>query len=318
MVTLAANKFIGALTNLIAVVEVNSTLDQGKMTDLIEVCRNRDVPNGDGKLIITADTLSVTDLPTTSTLLSVAKPTLNEEYLQVDKFKTIQLTINKWLMRGAFIDEYSMSTLVGYLFHVMEETRTIYLYQELVNTISTYMTSSDIQGSQVISIPIYNTSASGITVDEKLLQQRYNAEELFKVLMTNSTNIALPNKLYNELGYTQVVDIDDMVVLLDSSVQSQLTTNALATLLNSQKISDVAIGRVLVADIQTGADGINNTSKVFVFHREKFQYGYFYNVATSFFDASTLNENHWLHFSYYMGYTKGLPCYRVDFTNIGA
>ena len=97
MITLQANAFLGALTNLIAYVETLDLFELDKL-ELNKICKKNDVRYGSGKVIRSADIPSVTNMPTSSTLLTVVSPTVDEQYLPVTKMKTVQLTINEYLM----------------------------------------------------------------------------------------------------------------------------------------------------------------------------------------------------------------------------
>ena len=90
-----------------------------------------------------------------------------------------------------------------------------------------------------------------------------------------------------------------MVCIISNELFSALDVDTLATLLNSSEITrNVPIELVTMDYSQIGLITVN-PNVAFLLSKDKVQYGYFYQVATQFFDASNLNTQNWLHFSDY-------------------
>lgn len=304
MITLQANKFIGTLTNLIAHTEYVDTLNEGgTLFKFLQSCRSNDVPTGDGKVIRSADILKVSDLDaTTSTLLSRVDPTVSEQYVPVTQYKYVQLTVNKYLMAGAFLDLTAMSGFIGYLVSIMSMTKAVHLFRELIKTLEDYTPA---QASQTVTVELYNLSA--ITDPVKLMKaQTYNATTMEKALLKVMREMSVPTTAFNDKAYTEIIDYSQMRLLIKGDENNDIVVDALASLLNSNKITDEEnFGeKIVIPNNQFSED---NDVSAWITHRGKIQYGFFYEVATSFFDASNLNTNHWLHFAYYITTVEALP-----------
>ena len=75
-----------------------------------------------------------------------------------------------------------------------------------------------------------------------------------------------------------------------------------------------------IVTIQSGQISQANQTAVigWLMHKEKLQYGYFYEVATNFYDASNLSQNNWLHFAYYLDTVSALPAVLLKATTAAA
>ena len=147
----------------------------------------------------------------------------------------------------------------------------------------------------------------------KILRAIKRGDSLDKAILNNVAYLQLPQE-YKINGIngndTQMFNGSSLVSLVPYSVSNMLTVDALATLLNSSKITDSLswLKTIITEDLQIQAVGAPSAlNSIIIMHKDKIKYGYFYQVDTSFFDASNLNLNHWLHFSFYMGVVPELP-----------
>lgn len=309
MITLQANRFLGPLTNLIAYSQVANTTERGRVGDFVNSFQDINVENGDGKVVLSADLLDVNDLSGTSSLLETNEPTVNEQYVSVQNYKVIPMTINKYLMRGAFVAEDQLANFIGYLLSIMQTTKTVYLSKEIIKELEAYTPT---QETQTVEIQTINTT--GLT-DPMQLQaaKTFNANAVQEAVINVLNELSFATKDYNDLGYEEVIDYSSMKFIIKSSENSKVLINSLATLLNSPKITESQKWRetYVVPDKQfTDAE---NENVAWLMHDKKIQYGYFYEVATEFFDASTLNQNNWLHFAYYLDTIDAYPavCFKI-------
>lgn len=304
MITLPSNKYLGTLTNLIAYAEVANTSERGKVGDFVDSFQSIAVENGDGKVINSADYLDVEDLSGTSSLLSTKKPTTNEQYISVENYKVIPLTLNKYLMRGAFVNESQLADFVGFVMGLMQATKTAFLSEEIIKKIEGYTPT---QSTQTVTIHTINTSS--LTDPAQLNQANiFNAKAVQEAMLNVIDAIGFPTNKYNDLAYKETIDMNSMKLIIKVSEQNKILVNSLAELLNSDKITDADKwgSTYKVPDEQFTSK--TNEFTAWLMHKNKVQYGYFYQVATSFFDGSTLNENDWLHFAYYLAIVNALPC----------
>lgn len=303
MITLQQNAFLGAITNLIAYVETLDLFALDKL-ELNKVCKKRDTRYGSGKVIRSADIPTVTNMPTTSTLLSVVSPTVDEQYLPVSKMKTVQLTINDYLLRGAFLNEYELSDFTSELRKMMRAAKEAYIFSELVTLIDGYTPTNS---EQTVSVTMFDTSS---LLDPAQLQMAltYNTNALIKAMNKVRVKMKTPYDKFNDLSFTELVTPDEMNMIITDETESDIMVDTFAKLFNSDKLNKFTkFGEVveLPADLLTS---LGNTFIGYLAHKDKFQYGYVFEVATSFFDGSTLNINNWLHFAYYIDIVKACPC----------
>lgn len=310
-ITLNANKFIGTLSNLICYTFYKDNYHLGDNIDaLLEAFRSDDTINGDGKLVLTSDLPVVKDLVVnTSTLLTSVPPEIQEQYIPVTKFKYIQLTVNRYLMRGGFEDEYAMANLISYLLNNMRIAKRLQLKSDIENVIAKILTNNPTtQTVTGLAKPTENPTAVELNA-----VRTYNTNLIYRTILTviqmlglgyelNVTDVTTGNDTFE--AYERP---DNIVCLVEPSTMASMDVDTLATLLNSNKITQKI--NVNFIENEAIADGT-----VLVLSKDKIQYGYFYQVATSFFDASNLNQQDFLHFSYYCDQIERAPAVLIECT----
>lgn len=311
-ITLNANKFVGTLSNLICYTFYKDNYHLGDNIDaLLEAFRSDDTINGDGKLVLTSDLPVVKDLVVnTSTLLTSVPPTIQEQYIPVTKFKYIQLTVNRYLMRSGFEDEYAMANLISYLLNNMRIAKRLQLKNDIETVIAEILANNPTK--QTVTGLARPTGTP--TAVELNAVRTYNTNLIYRTILTviqmlglgyelNVTDVTTGNDTFE--AYERP---DNIVCLVEPSTMASMDVDTLATLLNSNKITQ----KISVNFIENEAipDG-----EVLVLSKDKIQYGYFYQVATSFFDASNLNQQDFLHFSYYCDQIERAPAVLIKCTN---
>lgn len=311
-ITLNANKFIGTLSNLICYTFYKDNYHLGDNIDaLLEAFRSDDTINGDGKLVLTSDLPVVKNLVVnTSTLLTSVPPEIQEQYIPVTKFKYIQLTVNRYLMRGGFEDEYAMANLISYLLNNMRIAKRLQLKADIETVIAEILTNNPTK--QTVTGLARPTGTP--TAVELNAVRTYNTNLIYRTILTVIQMLGLGYKL-NVTDVTTGNDTfeayerpDNIVCLVKPSTMASMDVDTLATLLNSNKITQ----KINVNFIENEAipDG-----EVLLLSKDKIQYGFFYQVATSFFDASNLNQQDFLHFSYYCDQIERAPAVLIECTN---
>lgn len=311
-ITLNANKFVGTLLNLICYTFYKDNYHLGDNIDaLLEAFRSDDTINGDGKLVLTSDLPVVKDLVVnTSTLLTSVPPVIQEQYIPVTKFKYIQLTVNRYLMRGGFEDEYAMANLISYLLNNMRIAKRLQLKSDIETVISEILTNNP----TTQTVAGLTKPATNPTAVELNAVRTYNTNLIYRTLLSVIQKLGLGYEL-NVTDKTSDNDTfeayerpDNIVCLISPSTMASMDVDTLATLLNSNKITQKI--NVNFIENETIVDG-----KVLLLSKDKIQYGYFYQVATSFFDASNLNQQDFLHFSYYCDQIERAPAVLIECTN---
>lgn len=311
-ITLNANKFVGTLSNLICYTFYKDNYHLGDNIDaLLEAFRSDDTINGDGKLVLTSDLPVVKDLVVnTSTLLTSVPPTIQEQYIPVTKFKYIQLTVNRYLMRGGFEDEYAMANLISYLLNNMRIAKRLQLKSD-IEAVITEILANNPTTQTVAGLTKPTTNPTAVELNAV---RTYNTNLIYRTLLSVIQKLGLGYEL-NVTDKTSDNDTfeayerpDNIVCLISPSTMASMDVDTLATLLNSNKITQKI--NVNFIENETIDDG-----KVLLLSKDKIQYGYFYQVATSFFDASNLNQQDFLHFSYYCDQIERAPAVLIACTN---
>lgn len=311
-ITLNANKFVGTLSNLICYTFYKDNYHLGDNIDaLLNAFRSDDTINGDGKLVLTSDLPVVKDLVVnTSTLLTSVPPVIQEQYIPVTKFKYIQLTVNRYLMRGGFEDEYAMATLISYLLNNMRVAKRLQLKSDIETVIAEILANNPTK--QTVTGLARPTGTP--TAVELNAVRTYNTNLIYRTILTVIQMLGLGYEL-NVTDKTTGNDTfeayerpENIVCLVEPSTMASMDVDTLATLLNSNKITQ----KINVNFIENEAIG---DGAVLVLSKDKIQYGYFYQVATSFFDASNLNQQDFLHFSYYCDQIERAPAVLIECTN---
>lgn len=292
-ITLQANKFIGTLSNLIAQTYVMDFFQTEELDELIDVFKKGNITYGGGEVVYTVGIPTVQNLNAEqSSLLTVTKPTISEEFIPIENYKVIPLTINNYLMANAFVNENAMSVLVAYLLKSMEVAKKVEVRNAIINALSSHFVDTDVQievTGKEISEAMSGLDANGT--------KTYNTNLLYQTLKTQVKNIGFGKGGGANTG--KYVTSNDLVAIMTTSTYSMLEINTLATLLNSDK----ATANIRIVVVEDGFDdayeGALNDGFVWIVQRSALRFGFNYEVATSFFDASNLNTNHWLHFAYY-------------------
>lgn len=303
MITLTANRFLGALTNLVAYSQVANTTERGRVGDFVNSFQDINVENGNGKVVLASNLLQVNDLGANSTILNSVPPTVNEQYVPVTNYKVIQMTINNYLMRGAFVAEDQLANFVGYLMSTMRATKTAFLSGELIKELEAYTPT---QASQTVTVDIIDTTG---LADPMQLEsaRRYNANAIQKAFINILNAMSFPTNKYNDLTYSEIIDFSSLKLIMKQGTNSDIVVDSLAYLLNSDKITEAQ--RWSETFVIPDEQFTNNdpSTVAWLMHRKKIQFGYFYEVATEFFDASTLNQQDFLHFAFYLDTIDAYP-----------
>lgn len=313
VITLQANKFLGALTNLVAYSQIADTLQRGAVGRLISSSQDINVPDGNGKVIRNVDILDVEDLTENSTLLTAKKPTVGEQYMPISGYKRIPLTINRYLMRAAFVEETQLADFIAYISSVMETTLNAYLYGEILKQ---YINYTPAQVTQTLSVDLIDTSTMTSPTEIEMANVT-NAKRICKALLKVLREMEAPSDAYNDAELTEIIDRAALKLIINSEFDVDLIVDTFASLFNSNKITEderwsetISIPKAQL--VKNGMTDANAKALIgWLVDRKKIQFGYFYRLETSFFDGSTLNENRWLHFSYYMGIVQALPGVKV-------
>ena len=318
ILTLNQNEFVGNLTNLIITTMVNKTVAD-TMHPLVKSCLFDGITYGDKAAMISVDTLAVSDYSENSSILSVVKPTLDEQQLTTTDKKKIQVTLNRYLMAGAFANEYSMSEAFAVILGMLQKTKGIYLYKKIVAAYENYNGGINNDGSVAALLPTQTITIDLVNVNnleteaEKAYARTANSNAIYQKLMGTLQAMCSPTRLFNELGFETLSTPDDLKLIINNKFLNEMITDTMATLLNSAKISDQLKWRETIAIPveQFTEENTKNNVIGWLGDRNKYQIRPRFEVGTSFFDPSTLNQNDWLHFWLISGFVNGYPQVKI-------
>lgn len=311
-ITLTDNEFFSGLTNLALFMRIYATNTSKKADDFVESFMTDVLERGNQKLYPYADLPSVGDYSATSSLLTVTKPTVGEERIVVDQKKVIKSSYSAYILDAAFTSEYGMNDFIGYLLGQMESAKTAYLYDVIINDIFTksFGAGSGAQANQLHQVD--QIALTGLTTLADINGAKsYNAKELAQAMQEDIQNIQVYNTGYNFKGLKEAVDWKELRVVLRAKYRNAEVMEVMASLLNSDVLDrDYEKPEVLIVpeikvpenrDLEIG----------WIMHKAFYQMFYKFVVNTSFFDASNLCVNNFLHFWYGKGFVEALPCVKI-------
>lgn len=293
--TLNVNEFLGSITNLIVSTRVLHTLSDS-VRPIVKSFLKEASPFGDQDRFLSADILPDGDYAESSTLLTVAKPTTNEETISLTDKKKWKVSLTRYLLQGAFVDEYALSSFYNLLISLLTKTKNVFLYNK---SISALMNWTPTIATQTITVSV----ANGATDEVK-------AKAIYIALKDVYINMLAPNKLYNDIEFTEDTTMEDLNFYVNSTFENllEVSTNAYAYNLGELK---KWIGERKFLIPSKKVDAPNATTVGWIFHSDKYQIRPFFDVATSFFDADNLVQHQYVHSWFKSGYVKALTGVKI-------
>lgn len=312
--TLNQNEFLASMVNLVVVTRVNSTTNGTRINDLIDACLTDTIEYGEGKLLVSVDTAEVKDYSATSSLLENESATVNEQWLETTDKKFIHLTLNRYLLKGAFADEYSMSEAIAMILSMLQKTKQIYLYKKIVSAFENWepaLEDDDNDDTQTITIDLVDTS--NMSGNEKIEAEKDNALRLYKVIRAKSLAMQTPSRKYNDIKFEEMYNADELEFIVNGNFDELINTYAYASLLQSDKLNNIKLYEksIIIPEEQFTSDDAKTTLIGFLASKYKYQIAPRFEVATNFFDGSNLNDQNFLHFWLNSGFARGLACIKL-------
>lgn len=311
------NEFLVNLMNLIVKVKLNKTSDGTRINDLINAVMVDNVGYGDGMALISVDTLAVKDYSENTSLLQVNKPKIDEQFLTTTDKKMITVTINRYIMAGAFAEEDSLAMCIAEIESMLEKTKNIYMYKKTVSAYENWkpIDPTDQAGTKLVNegyqtkeIELIDTTGmSGATLVES---QKANGLKVYQTVRETSLAMQSPSRNYNEIKYEEMYNADEIDYIINSAFDTLVNTHVTASLLNSDKLNNIKLydkSIIIPSEQFTNSDTKTKTIG-WLASRHKYQIATRFITATSFLDDSTLNLNGFLHFWLISGFARGLAC----------
>lgn len=301
--TLNQNEFVSDLLNLVLELKVNKTTKGERVNELINEFYGDAVEYGDSKGYISVDTLTASDYSKTSSLLQVNEPTMDEQFLSTTDRKKIAVSISRYLMKGAFTGENSISEAIAVIESMLEKTKVIYTYKKIVNAFENYVPT---EATQTYSVTL--DSEAGLSGADLEAVRRINAIKLHSAMRDVSIEMQTPTRKYNDLGFEEMYNADDLVFVKNSEIETYINAYAFAELLNSDKLNNIKLYDKSILIPSSQFTGDQSKTIGWLCSKGKYQILPRFVIATSFVDGSNLMTNEWLHFWYISGFVNGLAC----------
>lgn len=301
--TLNQNEFLGNMVNLVVKTRVNRTVKGERINELIDSCLVEGTPYGDGSLHISVDTLTVGDYSETSSILTNVKPTVDEQVISTTDRKKIQVTLNRWVARGAFADEYSVDEMLGAVEEMLQKTKMIYLYKKIVSAYDGWVPT---QATQTIVVDLIDTT--GMTGITKTESEKANALSIYTAQKKASLALQGPSRKYNDLEFEEMYNADDMDFISNGKFESLVNTYAYASLLDSDKLNNIKLydKSIVIPEEQFPTEAIQKLCIGWLVSKGKYEISPRFEVMTSFEDGSNLMIQDFLHFWLNSGFVNGL------------
>ena len=307
-ITLTDNEFFSGLTNLALFMRIYAGNTSRKPDDFVDAFMTDVLDVGNTKIFPYADLPSVANYSETSSLLTVTKPTVGEEYLQVTEKKVVKSSYSAKILDAAFTSEYGMNDFIGYLLGQMESAKTAYLYDVIINDLFTksYGAGSGAGAKQLHTVDMISYTGLTSLADLNGAHSR-NAKALALAIQDDIENIQVYNTVYNRKGLKEAIDYKDLRIVILAPYRNEDVMEVMASLLKSDVITrDFDKPDVLI--IPSIKIPENRTQEIaWILHKASYQLFYKFTVMTNFFDASNLCVNNFLHFWYGKGWVDALP-----------
>jgi len=293
--TLNVNQFLGSITNLIVNTRVLYTLSDN-VRPIVKSFLKEASPFGDQDRFLSADILADGDYAEASTLLTVAKPTTHEETISLTDQKKWKVSLTRYLLQGAFTDEFSLSSFYNLLVSMLTKTKNVFLYTKSINAIMNWVPTI---GTQTISVNV----ANGATDEEK-------ATAIYLALKDIYLNMLAPNKKYNDIEFTEDATLEDLNFYVNAKFENLLEVGLNSSAFNLGELKRwIGENKFLIPSDYVSVG--NATTIGWIWHVDKYQIRPFFDVATSFFDADNLVQHQYIHSWFKSGYVKALTGVKV-------
>lgn len=299
--TLPASKFLSSITTFVNQLRFKDTLHTTPMVeDFVDSCRVGKVDSGKGIVFTFKKELQpVNNLSTTSSVLTITLPKVEQEIIEIDTYKVIPLSVSYQLLADAVPNGALVDTFLNYLYSLMEDTQKFHLFDVLVAELLNWTPT---QASQTISIDqIDTTGLSGADLQATL---QWNANEIARVVRLTLNNLQNKTTAFTDVATTYTaINPNQTRLIFNDTYYTQFLSNAMASLYHSEKVGEMLDGpkkQILNENLFSAQP----TTIGFLLDVDKLALADYYKLQMSFTDASTLFTNSFLHFAYGEGIFK--------------
>lgn len=210
---LRSNEIFASLYNMIISQEVFADNIKGTFSSLVDKGRVDGSLYGDTKLYYAVDVLKSApwgnDAEATNLLALHRPPAPDVQAIHLDIFRQISLTVDNYLSKRAWGDEYAFSQFNSVMLGMIRETKRVYdstIYNSFIGTAVSQATNA------VVNSDI-TTATTGLTGDNAARMEAQTIAETLANLFINLKDIT---RDYNDYGNLRSVNLEDLVVVWNS------------------------------------------------------------------------------------------------------
>lgn len=210
---LRSNEIFASLYNMIISQEVFADNIKGTFSSLVDKGRVDGSLYGDTKLYYAVDVLKSApwgnDAEATNLLALHRPPAPDVQAIHLDIFRQISLTVDNYLSKRAWGDEYAFSQFNSVMLGMIRETKRVYdstIYNSYIGTAVSQATNA------VVNADI-TTATTGLTGDSAARMEAQTIAETLANLFINLKDIT---RDYNDYGNLRSVNLEDLIVVWNS------------------------------------------------------------------------------------------------------
>lgn len=210
---LRSNEIFASLYNMIISQEVFADNIKGTFSSLVDKGRVDGSLYGDTKLYYAVDVLKSApwgnDAEATNLLALHRPPAPDVQAIHLDIFRQISLTVDNYLSKRAWGDEYAFSQFNSVMLGMIRETKRVYdstIYNSYIGTAVSQATNA------VVNADI-TTATAGLTGDSAA---RVEAQTIGETLANLFINLKDITRDYNDYGNLRSVNLEDLIVVWNS------------------------------------------------------------------------------------------------------
>lgn len=211
---LRSNEIFASLYNMIISQEVFADNIKGTFSSLVDKGRVDGSLYGDTKLYYAVDVLKSApwgnDAEATNLLALHRPPAPDVQAIHLDIFRQISLTVDNYLSKRAWGDEYAFSQFNSVMLGMIRETKRVYdstIYNSFIGTAVSQATNA------VVNSDI-TTATTGLTGDNAARMEAQTIAETLANLFINLKDIT---RNYNDYGNLRSVNLEDLIVVWNSA-----------------------------------------------------------------------------------------------------
>lgn len=233
---LNTNEVFSAIYNMIIGQVVNADNIADGYDSLVNRARIEGGLYGDTKLYYSTDILKSrawTGDSEAGNLLVVERPAMPHcQGIVLDVFRQIGLTVDEYLTKRAWADEYAFSSFNGVLLGWLRDTKRVYDETTYNAFIGTAVSSSAGQNITLVLSPV-NTPAT--TADEES-EARIQGQKIAEALANLMVALKKPSRAFNDLAFMRSYRATDLEIIWNSAWVNRIAKIDLPTIFHDEKV----------------------------------------------------------------------------------